>query len=247
MGLCGHVMGMDNIDVLLRAAAQQVPVTPHVMAAFDEVGERFLRSAGGAAGSALTDEERGAVVGARRRRRRRLLLTGAVGLALAGVASPAAANFVGLHTGIFGTDGSRHGEFLNLASPEGVRVLRRFEEQYPLPSGGTWSVVEGRFGKAPAGVGQEGVFEAAVAGESQCQWTKAWLSATAAGNAASTAGSLTVLGQIPRWHWVTTYQDSTHGLSTLAQAIADAARAGDPRPARQFVQANCSDVSPARG
>ena len=239
-------MGMDNIEALLEQSGRHLAMTPAVITALDDVGDHLAALAVGHPEPALGARQRGAVT-AIRRRRRRVLLTGALGLTLAGIAGPAAADFVGLHTGIFGNDDGHYGEELNLASPDGLQVLRAFEQQYPLPAGGTWTVMETRFQKSPSGFGQEGVFENAVAGESQCQWTKTWLAASATGATDAAAQSLAVLGQIPTWHDVTTYQDSTHGRSQLAQAIADSARAGDSGLARQFVEANCTDASPARG
>ena len=239
-------MGMDNIEALLEQSGRHLAMTPAVITALDDVGDHLAALAVGHPEPALGARQRGAVT-AIRRRRRRVLLTGALGLTLAGIAGPAAVDFVGLHTGFFGSDDGRYGEFLNLASPDGLKVLRRFEQQYPLPSGGSWTNMETGFQKGPSGVGQEGVFENAVAGESRCQWTKTWLIASASGDTAAAARSLGVLGQIPTWHDVTAYQDSTHSESHVAQAIADGARAGDLGPAMQFVEANCTDGNPARG
>lgn len=238
---------MDTPEDLLQRSAPPMQLTHDINAALDELGLRL-----GAIGSAsddptLTNAGRDAARALRRsRRRRRRILTGAAGLAVLAAAAPAAANYIGLHTGHYGVDGSHYGEFLNLNSPEGIQLLRHYESQYPLPPGGSWKVMEQRFLNGPAGQGQAGVFEEAVGGEAQCQWTRAWLGAETAGDATTAESTAAVLAKIPTWHVITAYEDETRGVERLARTVADAAVRGDRAPAQAFVAANCSSKAPGQ-
>jgi hypothetical protein len=227
---------MDTFENLIERAAPQVDVaalTPEL----DELGAAF--------GSMLRPEL--TLVRARRRRRRQRILTGAAGLAILAGTAPAAAGYLGLHTGVFGTDGNHYGEFLNLGSPAALPLLRHYEEQYPLPAGGTWTVMEGRWTKAAsgsAGVGQAGILEEAAGLESQCQWEGSWLAAHASGDRATESRAGQVLAEIPRWHVITAYADSSGGVVQLASQVAEAARLGHPALVQQVFTANCTDVKP---
>src|SRR3954453_19548838 len=154
---------MDTTQDLLQRSAPPMHVTPDITAALDDLGMQ-LRAIGSASDDpTLTTAGRDAARALRRsRRRRQRILTGAAGLAVLAAAAPAAANYLGLHTGHYGVDGSHYGEFLNLNSPEGLNLLRHYEGQYPLPPGGSWKVTEQRFVNGPAGLGQAGVFEEAI-------------------------------------------------------------------------------------
>src|SRR4051812_38317298 len=238
---------MDTTQDLLQRSAPPMQLTHDIDTALDDLGMRL-----GAIGSAsddptLTDAGRDAARALRRsRRRRQRILTGAAGLAILAVAAPAAANYIGLHTGHYGVDGSHYGEFLNLNSPEGIKLLRHYEAQYPLPPGGSWQVMEHRFLNGPAGEGQAGVFEEAVGGEAQCQWTRAWLGAETAGHPPTPESTAAVLAKIPTWHVITAYEDETRGVERVAQTVADAAARGDREPAQAFVSANCSSKAPGQ-
>src|SRR5438270_2882271 len=153
-------------------------LTPELNSALDDLGTRLGAISAATDDPRLTSAGRDAARALRRsRRRRQRILTGAAGLAVLAAAAPAAANYIGLHTGHYGPDGSHYGEFLNLNSPQGIHLLRHYEGNYPLPRGGDWNVMEQRFLDGPAGLGQASVFEEAAGFEAQCQWTQAWLKA----------------------------------------------------------------------
>jgi hypothetical protein len=238
---------MDTTEDLLKRSAQPMQLTHDINAALDDLGTRIGSLGSASDDPTLTRVGREALRALRRsRRRRQRILTGAAGLAVLAAAAPAAANYIGLHTGHYGHDGSHHGEFLNLNSPEGIQLLRHFEGQYPLPPGGSWNVTEQRFLNGPAGEGQAGVFEEAAGLEAQCQWTQAWLEADAAGDGTAAKSAAAVLAKIPTWHVITAYQDETRGSERLAHAVADAAARGDREPAQAFVTANCSSKAPGQ-
>jgi len=174
---------MDNTLNLLQRSAVPAELNAHVNAALEELGSRLVAIATACEEGTLTAVRREAARTLHRsRRRRHRILAGAAGLSILAAAAPAAANYIRLHTGHYGVDGSHYAEFLNLNSPEGIRLLHHYETQYPLPPGGSWNSMEQRFLSGPAGLGQAGVFEEAVGGEAQCQWTRAWLDADASGH-----------------------------------------------------------------
>ena len=227
---------MDTVDELLTRAAPPATLTPSVTSALDDLG------------SALPSMLRPAdLVRARRRRRRQRILTGAAGLALLASATPAAASHLGLHTGLFGDDGGHYGELLNLGSPEAIPVLRKYEQEYPLPAGGSWAVLEQRW-QSPTnamlqGQGQAGILEEAAGLESQCQWEGSWLSAHAGGDARTAATAVRVLAEIPTWHVITAY-DADGGMVTQARQVAEGAARGDTTLPQQDFSVNCTDVRP---
>jgi hypothetical protein len=232
---------------LLARVDTPVELTPAVDAALDALGADLAALAAAPPDATLSAAGRHAARALRRsRRRRQRLLTGAAGLAILAAAAPAAATYVHLHSGHYGLDGPRYGEFLNLDSPDGIRVLHKFEADYPLPPGGSWDAMEHRFLSGPPGLGQVGVYEEAVGGESQCQWTQAWLAADATGDRTAADAAADVLAEIPSWHVITAYEDETKGVEILARQVADGAARGDRAPAQQYVDANCSDLAPGQ-
>jgi hypothetical protein len=168
-------------------------------------------------------------------------------LAILAAAAPAAASYVGLHTGIFDDDGGHHGEVLDLTSPDVIPVLRQYEQEYPLPAGHTWDGLEQRWtSQAAAGVwqlGQVGIIEEAAGLESQCQWEGAWLNAHQAHNSSAAQTAAQVLADIPHWH-VTTAYDANGGGTRLAEQVAAAAAAGNPGLPQQVFDANCTNAKP---
>lgn len=243
---------MKTIDQLLEQAAIPVELDRAAMtAALDGLGSALPALASTLPEETLTATGRDTamMLKRRRRRRRRRILTGAAGLAILGVAAPAAAGYVQLHTGIFGVENGHRGEYLRLDSPDVMGIAQHFETQYPLPPGGSWAAVESRLRSTHAGVaqvGQAGVLEEAVGFESQCQWEQAWLRADETGDSSGASRDAAVLSQVASWHVITAYADSTGGVITLARQVADAARRGDRTPVQQAVNANCSSTAPSR-
>ncbi|MEY2472292.1 MAG: hypothetical protein QOK28_1621 [Actinomycetota bacterium] len=237
---------MEHTEDLVERSDPLPALRPAVHASLDELGARLFALASSSPDVAAITLRSDIAPAARRQRRRRRVLGGALGIALLAAAAPAAANYIGLHTGHFGDDGGHYGEFLNLDSPDGMNLLREFEARYPLPPGGTWVALEKRWREAPAGEGQAGVFEEAVGGESQCQWNRAWLDAETAHDPEAVARARDVLAQIPHWHVTTAFEDETHGVSKQAEALSAAAARGDRRPIQEYVDANCSDTAPGQ-
>jgi hypothetical protein len=85
-------------------------------------------------------------------------------------ALPAAADWVGAHTGLFGEPGLTENdtsEWLDTTSPEIADIARDLGAQYRLPSGGTYDDAIGRL-EATGGLMQETGVDNLMAFEAAC-------------------------------------------------------------------------------
>jgi hypothetical protein len=205
---------------------------PHVQDALDAVG-RDITERG----------DHADVVPLRRRRPRAAVIGGVVvAAALLTAATPAAVQWVDLHTGWFGSEGSTENdtsEFLDTGSPELGPYLDTLAAKYPLPPGGTFDEAKRNAARNRANVQRAGL-EILISGEAQCQWMRWWLDGNAEGDAAKVAAATAELQEVP--DWPITRETDGGGVVAAATAVADAAAAGDPAPIEQYWAANCVAV-----
>src|SRR3954465_10599719 len=115
---------MDKTGDLVEQLAIPLELTGEVTTALDDLGSQLSTIAAARYGDEVPRLGREAAGATGRGRRRRRFLVGFAGLAaLLAAGAPAAADFVRLHTGHYGRDGSHYGEFLNVDSPEGIHLL----------------------------------------------------------------------------------------------------------------------------
>ncbi|TQS42361.1 hypothetical protein [Cryptosporangium phraense] len=210
----------DDLDRLLAEHAGpgvDALDTPEITAALDALGDRIVA---GEATSPRRPRRRGTVVAA----------SAALAVALA-VGAPAAADFIGLHTGEFGLPGKTENdtsEFLRADSPEFPALVEKLGRDYPLPPGGDYSHVLWLNEKAIADHGpyefQERTLRWDVANDASCQWQKYWLDGYDRHDAAQQAAARKVLDEIPDWEGLK--QASDNGTD-WEQRAAKAVRIGD--------------------
>jgi hypothetical protein len=171
------------------------------------------------------------------RARRRRFRIGFAGIAVAAVlatAGTATAGWLSIHTGLFGEPGMTENdtsEFLRTDGAEMPALFDSIARRYTLPPGGSWEAAKRRFVGGEPGLIQRAGVEQAVAFESICQWTGAWLDGR--------RGAAThVLTRVPGWPVIADHDGG--GTVESFQRLAAAARDGDADPVRQYRRANCA-------
>ncbi|MFI5959191.1 hypothetical protein [Cryptosporangium sp. NPDC051539] len=229
----------DDLDRLLAEHARPSVAaldTPEINAALDALGERIR-----AGESELP----------RRPRRRGVMIAASAALAAAlAVGAPAAANWIGLHTGVFGQPGATENdtsEYLRVGSPDFPRLLERYGRDYPLPPGGDYSSVLRRIRReaaeplGPQTIQDTGL-RADLAREASCQWQGYWLTGYDRHDPAQQAAAQKVLDDIPDWEILKRTSDNG---TDQELSIAKAARLGDEPSVRYLYQLNCTgEISP---
>lgn len=205
--------------------------TPQVQAALDALGADITGPG----------SRRGVVV-ALRRRNRKAAAIGLITAALLAAGTPAAAQWVSLHTGLFGsgTEMVEGGELLDTGSPELGPYLDELARNYRLPPGGTFEETKRGIARQRAHIQREGL-ESKFAAEAICQWEKWWLDGHSSGDRGKVAEATKVLQEVPTWRilHVTDGGGVVQGVSEVAAAAA----AGDQGPVRQDWVANCTDAN----
>jgi hypothetical protein len=181
-----------------------------------------------------------------RSRRRRLLVVAAGSVGAVAFATPAAADWVSAHTGLFGEPGLTEtdtSEWLDAASPEIADIARDLGTQYPLPSGGSYDDAIARL-QANGGLVQETGVDNFMAHEAACQWDRAWLAADTAGDAQAANTAVEVLAAVPTWE--TLVASDGGGVTEHLTEVAAATRRGDRGVVEDHVQANCATEAAPR-
>lgn len=198
---------------------------PRVQAALDAMGRHI--SEGG---------DRGVIA---RLRRRNTVIGGVVAAALLAVGTPAAAQWVGLHTGLFGSADSTENdssEFLDTGSPELGPYLDKLATKYPLPPGGSFEETKSNAARNRAHVQRAGL-EGMIASSAQCQWMRWWLDGHTAGDRGKLTAAAKALKEVPTWPIL--HEIDGGGVVASAREVAHAAETGDATLIRQDWTANC--------
>lgn len=175
------------------------------------------------------------------RRTRRAIAIGATAAVIA-VASPAAAFWVGAHTGIFGSPGQTENdtsEWLRADSPEIDAIVDQKSVNYPLPSGGNWDATKKAVhGDGQASLIQESGVEMIVAMHSACQWQRDWLLASPT-DADKKRRAVEVLSQVPKWETIRDHDGG--GVVDTYEAVAKAASVGNRSGVLSYYATNCAE------
>lgn len=212
----------DPLDRLLATAATPAAPITELDADFDDMGLRIK-------GTKLP-----------RRSGRRMVMTAAVTVSVA-LAAPAAASWVGMRTGFFGSAGMTENdgsEWLRKESPEMAAVVDLQGRDYPLPPGGTYAGVVERLGR-DAGLIQESGVRAMVAWESVCQWERLWLSTDDNDHAGVRGQAAAVLHDAATWPIFTLHDGG--GVVEWRREVGSAAVEGRRPPVEHDFRANCAD------
>jgi hypothetical protein len=172
-----------------------------------------------------------------RARRSRISLAGIAVAAVLACTGTATAGWLSIHTGLFGDPGMTENdtsEFLRTDGAEMPALFDSIARGYTLPPGGSWESAKRRFVGGPPGLIQRAGVEQAVAFESICQWTGAWLH----GGAAQRRAATRVLARAPAWPVIVAHD----GGAVIAsyQRLAAAARRGQVGAVRAYRRANCA-------
>ena len=171
---------------------------------------------------------------ARARRRFRIGFAGIVVAAVLATVGSATAGWLSIHTGLFGDPGMTENdpsEFLRTNGAEMPALFDSIARQYTLPPGGSWEAAKQRFVGGEPGLIQRAGVEQAVAYESICQWTGAWLDGRR-------PAATRVLTHVPGWPVIAEHDGG--GVVESFQRLAAAARTGDAGAVRQYRRANCA-------
>jgi len=171
---------------------------------------------------------------ARARRRFRIGFAGIAVAAVLATAGTATAEWLSIHTGLFGDPGMTENdtsEFLRTNGAEMPALFDSIARHYTLPPGGSWDAAKQRFVGGEPGLIQRAGVEQAVAYESICQWTGAWLEGRR-------PAATRVLTRVPGWPVFADHDGG--GVVESFQRLAAAARAGDAGLVRQYRRANCA-------
>ena len=171
---------------------------------------------------------------ARARRRFRIGFAGIAVAAVLATVGSATAGWLSIHTGLFGDPGMTENdtsEFLRTNGAEMPALFDSIARHYTLPPGGSWETAKRRFVGGKPGLIQRAGVEQAVAFESICQWTGAWLDG-------ERRAATRVLTRVPGWPVIADHDGG--GVVESFQELAAAARAGDAGALRQYRRANCS-------
>ena len=174
------------------------------------------------------------------RARRRRLRIGVAGIAVAAVlagAGTATAGWLSIHTGLFGDPGMTENDTSEFLRTDGAGMPALFDSiarRYTLPPGGRWEAAKQRFIGGEPGLIQRAGVEQAVAFESICQWTGAWLD----GGAAERRAATRVLGRVPGWPVIAAHDGG--GVVDSFRRLAAAARDDRAGVLREYRRANCA-------
>lgn len=225
----------DDLDRLLAERAgpdADALDTPEINAALDALGDRILAG--------------GTRVLPRRRRRGAVVAASAALAAALAVGAPAAASFIGLHTGEFGKPGMTENdtsEYLRMDSPEMPGLIDKYGRDYPLPPGGDYQRVKERYRRAVAEMGPIGVQDtsvrADVAREVSCQWNLYWLDGYDRHDAARQAAARKVIDDVPSWEVLKRTSDNG---TDWEQRFAKAASVGNASAFRDLYSISCGPL-----
>ncbi len=134
-------------------------------------------------------------------------------------------------------------------SPRGMESAAAFQAEInaakaivPLPAGATWPPyvdVQDWNGSYSTGGGLSQVQDVAL-----CPWLESWLTGQAKPSSDQTEAARSVLLAIPTWEMYRgEFADQSY--RTVLDGLVAGVRAGDTRPAKNFVDANCQ-VAPAK-
>ncbi len=205
---------------------------PQVQAALDALGRDITAEV----------QQRGVVVALRRRKRRKTATIGLITAALLAAGTPAAAQWVSLHTGLFGsgTEMAEHSELLDTGSPELAAYMDKLARDYRLPPGGNFDQTKRNAARQRTLIQREGL-EGRIAAEAICQWEQWWLDGDKAGDRSKVTEATTVLQDVPTWRIL--HENDGGGVVDLASQVAAAAAAGNRAPIHQDWVANCTDAN----
>jgi hypothetical protein len=175
---------------------------------------------------------------------RRTLIPVVAAAAVLAMGTVAGAQWLGAHTGLFGTPGATENdtsEWLRLGSPELRAIARAYGRAYPLPPGGSFEPAIGRLVHGEGLMQATGV-RAMMARSSSCQWEREWLDARRASDPRRVRQALAVLADVPRWPVLRATDGG--GVIALYRRVASAARRGDPGPVKSDLSANCAGLLP---
>jgi len=168
----------------------------------------------------------------------------AAALTIAG--TTAAAEWVKVHTGVFGPPGmteSDTSELLREDSPEILGLIDKFTVKYPLPPGGSWNRFKKPWPHQSAGYMQMTGLEGGVAVEAMCQWQGYWLAAKQSGDSSAQVAALHILDTSPDWPIVRKI-DGGGFVDNLRQR-AQYAHSGDVAQFKRLYELNCPAGNPA--
>jgi hypothetical protein len=183
---------LTSIDEFV-AGANPLPSVGRFITADHRIALDSLRK--GIAGQPFTARRRPA---GRRLKATMFLLAAAMTIA----GTTAAAEWVKVHTGVFGPPGmteSDTSEWLREDSPEILGLIDKFTVKYPLPPGGSWNRFKKPWPHQSAGYMQMTGLEGGVAVEAMCQWQGYWLAARQSGDTSAQFAALHVLDSSPDW------------------------------------------------
>jgi len=159
----------------------------------------------------------------------------------------AAAEWVKVHTGVFGPPGmageSDASELLREDSPEILGLIDKFTVKYPLPPGGSWNRFKKPWPHKTEGYMQMTGLEGRVAVEAICQWQGYWLVARQSGDSNAQVAALHVLDSSPDWPIIRRI-DGGGFVDNLRQR-AQFAHAGKVAEFQHLYELNCPVGSPA--
>ena len=175
----------------------------------------------------------------RPRRRRRVWVGVGATVLLTGLAGPAAAQWVALHTGV--NDSMTHSEEWRMDSPEAPAALKAFTKDYPLAPGYRPKPMIEQFMQKNAQMPETAVRQY-VWQWSRCTWEQTWLDARAKNDQKAETAAATVLASFPNrsHHPVPLFDYGTNNYDDaeeLAQAVTS-----DPDVVAQNVEVNCEPV-----
>lgn len=205
---------------------------PQVQAALDALGRNITGE----------DGQSGVVVALRRRKRRKTAAIGLIAAALLAAGTPAAAQWVSLHTGLFGsgTEFAEDSELLDTGSPELPAFMDKLTRNYHLPPGGTFEQTK-RNAARERGLVQRESLESMIAAEAVCQWEQWWLDGDKHGDRSKVTEATTVLQQVPTWRIM--HETDGGGVVDQLTKVAAAAATGNRGPVHEDWIANCTDAN----
>jgi hypothetical protein len=223
----------DQLDELIREIAHPAQaMTPEMTTALDDLGQSIIADGIASKSKKLS-------------RRRYLAVAGIAAVSLS-IGVPAAADWLGVRTGLFGEAGHTENdttEWLRLDSPELDAIVDQFGTKYPLPAGGDWTETKKNLhgsGNGESGLMQESGVELTVAMNAQCQWQRSWLNANAAGDQPAQTTATEVLNAIPNWQIIKDHDGG--GVVEMNSQVAVAAIAGDRATVTNAYNPNCADT-----
>jgi len=252
-------MAHDPLDEQIASADPICDNGPEVRGALDALREEIL------------DMPITTFTGPSRRKRAVIAVTVVAALGLG--AGAAAADGFFARTGLFGSGGEEGtGELIRLDAPDASEVIAEVGGDIALPAGGSFDDLTASMSGEPTEM-TESALRSTLEFDAACQWTTSWLDAEAAGDTTTMAEAQATLDAVPTWPALVasdpTRQQSNRpapegapipladqgaavlpgdgGVIAMWQAIADAARAGDPQAVQDSgYTVNCTDIGPGQ-